>query len=398
MPKAKPIDVHNIERLYKSSIRRLENASIPEENKETIRKFRAHCVSDGLGKFRVVKYSHFLISISKLLGKDFKDADRADIQRVLEQVEAMPLSFWSKRDYRITLKKFYRWLRDVEVDPPETRWIKVSIKTSSKMLPETLLTEEEILRLIQAAPSDRDKALIALLYETGCRAGELLGLTLASIQFSDPGALVRLNGKTGSRQVRIVFSAPYLSQWLDKHPRKNERDAPMWVCLNSWGPGTPMHYAALRKLLRITAGIAKIKKRVNPHSFRHARATQLSAKWSEAVMKEYLGWTQSSDMAATYVHLSGARMDSAVRELYGLSKPDEQKSKLEPHKCSRCGLINEATNERCSRCTMPLSVNAATQILKAVEEEKAKDKELLKLMWNDIQELKELITEKNRSV
>jgi integrase len=62
-----------------------------------------------------------------------------------------------------------------------------------------------------------DKALIASLYETGCRIGELAGLR---VHFDNYGAIIIVNDKTGMRRIRTIFSAPYLSSWLDIHPKK----------------------------------------------------------------------------------------------------------------------------------------------------------------------------------
>lgn len=61
-----------------------------------------------------------------------------------------------------------------------------------------------------------------------------------------------------------------------------------------------------------------IKKRVNPHSFRHARASNLANVLTQAHMKEYLGWVGDSRMAATYVHLSGRNVDNALFKLNGI--------------------------------------------------------------------------------
>ena len=64
-------------------------------------------------------------------------------------------------------------------------------------------------------------------------------------------------------------------------------------------------------MLSTVAKRCGIKKRVNPHSFEHARASNLANVLTEAQMKEYLGWVGDSKMAATYVHLSGRNVDNA---------------------------------------------------------------------------------------
>jgi len=115
--------------------------------------------------------------------------------------------------------------------------------------------------------------------------------------------------KTGPRRVRIIFSAKALSEWLNHHPAKNDREAPLWASLESTNSTKPLEYYAFRKTLSVVARRVGIGKRVNPHSFRHARASNLANVLTEAQMKEYLGWVGDSKMASTYVHLSGRNID-----------------------------------------------------------------------------------------
>ena len=79
-------------------------------------------------------------------------------------------------------------------------------------------------------------------------------------------------------------------------------------------------------MLHVTAIRAGIAKRVNPHSFRHARASNLANFLTEAQMKEYLGWVGDSRMASTYVHLSGRNIDNALFKLNGIKTEDEVNS------------------------------------------------------------------------
>jgi hypothetical protein len=109
---------------------------------------------------------------------------------------------------------------------------------------------------------------------------------------------------------------------------------------------------------------AGVKKKVHPHLFRHSRATYLAKFMTEAQMKQIFGWTQSSDMAAVYVHLSGRDTDDAILELNGIKTDSNEKkeSVLRPRKCPRCDTINPATARFCQRCSFALDVVAAMRI------------------------------------
>lgn len=62
------------------------------------------------------------------------------------KIESSGQSDWYKRDLKIALKKFYRWFKGCEMDPPEIAWIKTSMKNSNHKLPEELLTQEDVKR------------------------------------------------------------------------------------------------------------------------------------------------------------------------------------------------------------------------------------------------------------
>lgn len=263
------------------------------------------------------------------------------------------------------MKRFYKWLKgNDEFYPPEVRWIKCRVKNDRIKLPEELLTEEEIKALANATNKPRDKALIQCLYETGCRIGEMLTIQIKNVVFDDYGALLRVTGKTGERRIRIVASAPALATWLDFHPYKDNPEAFVWLRnLHKGAKDTlPFRYTNAMLLIRELAEKAGVKKRVNPHSFRHARATVLANKLTEAQMKEYFGWVQGSDMASVYVHLSGRDMDDALLNVYGLKK-DEKKDteKFRPINCNRCAHSNSPGSKLCNKCGYGLALTQGTE-------------------------------------
>jgi integrase len=72
------------------------------------------------------------------------------------------------------------------------------------VLPEEILTEDEVEKLAEAADNLRDRALVLVLYESGCRIGELLGLKIKHMQPNEYGFSLTVKGKTGSRRILIL--------------------------------------------------------------------------------------------------------------------------------------------------------------------------------------------------
>ena len=107
---------------YESALRILKkNEQISEYNRKTILKFCYDLQTEGISTTRQVKYLHILPSIAKLLQKDFNKATVDDIRRVVNEVNRSDFAEWTKSDYRITLKRFYRWLKNLPKgqNPPE---------------------------------------------------------------------------------------------------------------------------------------------------------------------------------------------------------------------------------------------------------------------------------------
>ena len=344
------------------------------QNEALIGDFLENCYAEGLGERRVKKYGYTLKSLSARLKKDFDMAVKEDIIKVVSQIEKSNYADWTKHDYKVALKKFYKWLKKTEeVYPEEVRWIKTTIKRSNGKLPEGLLVEEEVVKLIEAATNSRDKALIAVLYESGCRAAELLSLSVKNVIFDKYGSVIVVAGKTGMRRVRLVSASPYLTAWLNNHPAKNEPESPLWISIGN-GSNQSIVYVTLRNILERLAEKAGLKKDVNPHHFRHSRATHLASHLTEAQLCEYLGWTQGSEMPRTYIHMSGRDVDESIKKMYGLKEEEQRKpSQLEPKQCPRCSEINSATAKFCTRCSLALDIKIALEL----EEKRQKSDDII---------------------
>lgn len=308
--------------IYKVNVfKRLESvqeSDISEVNKRLIQEFVNHCVVTGLGEHRILKYISTLKNIALTMQSDFDAVDAKCLQSYVAVLEQSDSSEWTKHDYKVTLKKFYRWHFDDD-DPSLTKWIKTRISNSRSKLPDDMLTECEVVELIGAATNKRDKALIALLWDIGARIGEVGTLRIRHVSFDDIGAVINVSGKTGPRRVRAVYSVSYLKEWISEHQGNDNPNSPLWFKFNSSDNQlTMLRYDAIRMQLIKIARRAGITKNIHPHLFRHSRATYMANFLTEAQMNAYFGWVQGSDMPAVYVHLSGRDVDDAVLKANGV--------------------------------------------------------------------------------
>lgn len=380
-----------------SSIKNIKISSISERNKELILQFKDECFATGLGKLRVLKYLYSTRKLAEWLNVDFDKATKANIKTLVAEIEKSSYSENSKHDFEVAIKKFYKWLKgDENTYPEEVRWLKTTMKNSKIKIPEDLIMENEVKDLVNAAECERDRAFVFLLYESGCRIGELLGLKLKNIQKDEYGFILIVKGKTGMRRVRIVSASPHLALWMNIHPKRNDPESDLWASKNK--NMDKITYNRLRYILRELKNKTGLKKAVNPHNFRHSRATYLANYLTESQMCEYFGWKQGSDMTSVYVHLSGRDVDGAILKTHGIITNESEKevSQLTPAYCSRCKEANPSSNKFCNKCGMTLDEKAAANILQnEIERQKADD--IMDEVIED-QEVKDLLDRKIKAL
>jgi integrase/recombinase XerD len=350
--------LYNHEKNLKSAEERIRNSSITEENKQLIFEFESFCFAEGLKIARVLKHMTELKILAEMAGQDFRSISKQDMILLVGQIERKDRSERTKQDYKTLIRKFFRWLDMDEI----VDWIKISSRNNSNKLPEDMLSEEEIEKLINACEHPRDRALVASLYESGARISEIGNLKIKHVKFDQYGAALMVDGKTGMRRVRIIFSSPYLATWLENHPFRQNPDAYVWIGIGTVGRNVPLRYDAIRMHLKRIAKKAGINKRIHPHLFRHSRSTHLAKHLTEAQMKQYLGWVQGSDMAAIYVHLSGRDVDNALLRMHGIVSEDARENQMSPKTCVRCGIMNAHTTKFCTKCGLALDIKTALEI------------------------------------
>jgi integrase/ribosomal protein L40E len=336
---------------------------VSQRNKALVMEFLDRLKAEGLSLARQMGYVQRLTTIAVILGKDFDKTNQQDIEQVVRSINAKDWAEWTKDNYRVTVKRFWRWLKGLArgKDPPETEWITIGKATSRIILPQDLLTKEETGRLIQVAEHPRNKAYVAVSDESGARPGEVLTMKVRSVTFDEYGAVIVVRGKKGERRIRLITSAPYLAAWLDIHPERQNPSAPFWVNVGTTNHGQQFDYDAARMLLRGLAERAHVRKRVNPYSFRHAAATYMANFLTEAQMCEFFGWKQGSKMPSVYVRLSGRDIDNRLLELHGLKPKQNEKLEMTVKVCPRCEIKNPPVSRFCSRCGSALDIKAALE-------------------------------------
>jgi integrase/recombinase XerD len=135
-------------------------------------------------------------------------------------------------------------------------------------LAERILSESEVLRVIEAAAEGRDRIMLRFLYESGCRVSELIRLTWQNLQARDDAGQVRIFGK-GSK-TRVVLLTQKL--WADLMALRGYALADSHV-FRSRRSGQQLNRSDVNDLVTKCAAKAGIQGNVSPHWLRHAHAS-----------------------------------------------------------------------------------------------------------------------------
>ncbi|MEK6921502.1 MAG: tyrosine-type recombinase/integrase [Nanoarchaeota archaeon] len=366
--------IHNYEKKYQSALQKVHEAAITPKNKELILRFVNDLMLEGISNPRQVRYLSTIKLLAELLQKDFDTATKEDIKQIVGMIlQRTDYSPWTKHTYKVMLRRFYKWLEGTENYPERVAWISIRISKSEMPLPSEgdLLTEADIQKLLHAADHPRDKAFVSMLWESGCRVGELGNLKLKNVAFDEQGTMITVLGKTGARKIRLIASTPHLSTYINTHPSSKTSESPLWLNIGPKNHNKAMAYATIQGLLRRLFQRAGVKKRHNPHLFRHSRATFMAHHLTEFQMNHYFGWTQGSRMPSTYVHMSGRDVDNAIFKMNGMQTTEKkEESQLLPRKCVRCDTINSSESKHCNKCGGILDIRYAVEL-----EEKKKEQE-----------------------
>jgi len=354
---------------YPSELGRLERSHLRPEVKNRIKEFLSYLQArEELSEERLYFYSVKLRKIAGIMGEAFLDPDDKDVEKALNTIRSNPsYSEWTIEGFKQAFKKFYKWNGNED----SVKWIKRNNKPNYKKKPDFIITQGEVDLLISSCDNARDKAIFSLLYDTGVRIGELLSIKIKDVSFDDYGMRVLVSGKTGVRVVRAIGdSVGYVRAWLNVHPDQFNEDAFLFVKFKD--PREALDIGSLYRMFnKVKHRAIKIgfppNKRINPHKFRHNRATELASKVKGPVLEKEMGWVPSSRMTRVYVHLSDDDVDKAILEAHGIKVEKKAESVRRARICLYCKAPNPGNAKYCLQCGRPLDYDEAKLLDERVE-------------------------------
>lgn len=264
-----------------------------------------------LSESSVRTYYSFIYKLVDFLGdRPLTEVNKRDVELFVEQkIASQNYAISTHRQCMSAIKHFLELHPEMLVETPDLKR-----PAKSKYLP-TVLSKEEVLRLLTATRNLKHRAILAMIYSSGLRIGELLNLRLSDLDVERRQIFIK-NSK--GRKDRVVVMAesilPLLSNYLATYTprfyfaegRNNER----------------YHAESVRAFLKMSCKRAGIRKRVTPHCLRHSYATHMLENGIDIrYIQELLGHSKP-ETTMIYTHVSrkdvlkiSSPLDVTVREL-----------------------------------------------------------------------------------
>ena len=189
----------------------------------------------------------------------------------------------------------------------------------------TVLSQEEVARLIASSQNLMHRTMLMTLYATGLRRAELCHLKVSDIDSQRMVIHVR-QGKGG--RDRDVLLTPKLLETLREYWRWMKPETYLFPgTVKGWRADVPITPKVVWKAMNEAGKRAGISKRVSPHLLRHSFATHmLEAGADLRTIQVLLGHAKISD-TALYLHLSRRHLQAVASPLEAieLSSPEEVK-------------------------------------------------------------------------
>lgn len=260
---------------------------------------------EGLSDLTLSDYYRELVMFEFFVDKPTVQITTSDIRRYLASNDSVMASTNGKK--LSVIKSFFTWMVDEEIilRNPSAR---IKQMKQPKRLPKAL-TAIELERLREACHTLRERAMIEVMYSTGCRLSEVSNMKRKAINWSNSS--LKVIGK-GNKE-RIVYINPKARYHLDKYLEECEESENECEYLFSTErrPYRQLQNKSIQDVISKISSRTTIDKKVTPHVFRHTMATLAMENGIELGDLQQLLGHESADTTLRYASVSEERKYNA---------------------------------------------------------------------------------------
>jgi len=263
----------------------------------------------GCTRATLAGYRELLGRFLRVVGEDWSAAPLVAHRYLVElQAHMRPIS--AHRHYR-ALRTFFAWA--VEGDLIKSSPLQGYQMRRARTLPR-VPEDEEVRRLLLACDPEafegrRNRALVALLADSGLRASEALRLRTEDVNFAARTLTVRAGkGQKDGIGFFGAEAAQHLRAWLAK--RREARPEDFLFCNHQGRSLTRSHATHILHRLSVKAGLPR---KIGPHALRHYAATSILKQTGDLELVRQVLRHESLAMALRYAHLTKPDVSAKFR-------------------------------------------------------------------------------------
>ncbi len=264
LQKNNPI-VHYAATNFKKKYIKINSKDLSKEDIKNLHKYVKFLRGKALSESTVrTYYSHILDFLKYLNKKPIEDINNRNVEQFIEDVCVPRMySISTHRQIIGAVKHFQNLFNLCQIDES-----KLMLPRKSNFLP-TVLSKEEIIALLRNTKNLKHRAILALIYASGLRIGELINLELKDVDLYRYQIFVRNSKGRKDRYVMMAKSlAPVIKNYIATYK-------PQKYFAESIELGVKYTAGSVRGVLRRSYKAAGITKKVTPHTLRHSYATHL---------------------------------------------------------------------------------------------------------------------------
>lgn len=301
--------------------------------------------------------------------EDGREGDEA-LKEIIDWIHDQDYSGYTIQGKLSTLRVF----ADTVLEEMPERFAEIQpskhVETDPAPLPSNIIEYVDVLNMVRAATSTRDKALVLVQWGAGLRPmEELYTLQRKNVQLMDDHVVITLpsEGKTDRRELLILVGSPMLKKWIqEEHPVHDDPEASMgpdtfiWTKMNR---NKLLRYRSLQRRFYEAGEKAGIEKDHSPQHFRRSAASVLAGQphISERDLRYRFSWSPNSAAPEHYIAANSEATKVNVARCRGRDVDSVDDSPdTAPVPCERCGEWTTRGLEECIWCNYNLDADQQT--------------------------------------